>query len=390
MNKASRTKLLFVSVLVVMIWIGSVLALNKSLKDTAEYVRPMDHHKYLFMARHGVGEFKIAPFCWRIGVPAFVSLFDHSSQERVFLFVSIFSLLTIGLALTLLVSDLDPRPNSVLPYFALLLFLCMGWLTKDGLMNPIVVDLPLVASITLSVLMFTRGNVLGFLLTCLLGALVKESMIIAPIALMFVPDKPTKRPWVFSGIVLSATVIAVVRYAIPCGNSDLEYVTSLDPTLSVVQLGVSTYDPLSLFRTIGLTRLIHVNLSDVNAYVIDSYGLVSLLAGLFTLYHERVNRLFLLVAVGLAFATTLFAVNIQRPMLAASTLLIFAVCCSDKIRNCVNLFRVEIGVVLLGQVVLSVFIQRMSATSFVQLLLVGTVVSFSMAYRLKYMLRESK
>ena len=40
--------------------------------DHPWFSEPWDHHKYIYMATHGLFELRVAPFCWRIGLPTLV------------------------------------------------------------------------------------------------------------------------------------------------------------------------------------------------------------------------------------------------------------------------------------------------------------------------------
>ncbi len=294
-----------------LVWIAAVLVLHGDMRSDPECALPMDHHKYIAMAQQDLGTFRIAPFCWRIGMPSLARMVGGDPWTVMAVLTSI-GLICMMCAVALLVWDATASKRHVLGVCATVL--AMGWLTRTSVWNPATVDMLACGLMMISVYLLTR-RVWVWSAIMLCGAvLVKESALLAlPIALVVSSQRSWKHlaMWTLPAVV----VVAIVRLSITAGNADASYLATLPEALRLVQHGTSTYSLSYLVSTIALDRLLHPSLNDMWALTGDSVGLVAGSMLIAVAWYVPSRRWFVVVLCAVTAAQVLLAVNIQRVVL---------------------------------------------------------------------------
>jgi hypothetical protein len=294
-----------------LVWIAAVLVLHGDMRSDPEFALPMDHHKYIAMAQQDLGSFRIAPFCWRIGMPSLARMVGGDPWTVMAVLTSI-GLICMMCAVALLVWDATASKRHVLGVCATAL--AMGWLTRTSVWNPATVDMLACGLMMISVYLLTRRVWVWSAIVLCGAVLVKESALLAlPIALVVSSQRPWKHlaMWTLPAVV----VVAIVRLSIPAGNADASYVATLPEALRLVQHGTSTYSLSYLVSTIALDRLLHPSLTDMWALTGDSVGLVAGSMLIAVAWYVPSRRWFMVVLCAVTAAQVLLAVNIQRVVL---------------------------------------------------------------------------
>lgn len=294
-----------------LVWIAAVLVLHGDMRSDPEFALPMDHHKYIAMAQQDLGSFRIAPFCWRIGMPSLARMVGGDPWTVMAVLTSI-GLICMMCAVALLVWDATASKRHVLGVCATAL--AMGWLTRTSVWNPAMVDMLACGLMMISVYLLTRRVWVWSAIVLCSAVLVKESALLAlPIALVVSSQRPWKHlaMWTLPAVV----VVAIVRLSITAGNADASYVATLPEALRLVQHGTSTYSLSYLVSTIALDRLLHPSLTDMWALTGDSVGLVAGTMLIAVAWYVPSRRWFVVVLCAVTAAQVLLAVNIQRVVL---------------------------------------------------------------------------
>ena len=63
---------------------------EQMVEGHVDFAKQWDHHKYIWMANHDLGSFHISPFCWRIGLPALVSVTPVSTAVAFIVWTTVF------------------------------------------------------------------------------------------------------------------------------------------------------------------------------------------------------------------------------------------------------------------------------------------------------------
>lgn len=294
-----------------LVWIAAVLVLHGDMRSDPQFALPMDHHKYLAMAQQELGAFRIAPFCWRIGMPTVVRGIGGDPWTMMAVFSSV-GLVCMMCSVALLVWDATASTRYVIGACATVL--AMGWLTRASVWNPATVDMLACGMMMVSVYLFTRHEWWASALVLCCAALVKESSLLAlPIVMVLDTHRSWRRlaVWVLPAIV----AVAAVRLLIPAGNADAAYLATLPESLRLVQHGTSTYSMSYLVSTIALDRFLHPSLTDAWALTGDSIGLIACTMVVAVIASVPSRRWFIVMLCAVTAAQVLLAVNIQRVVL---------------------------------------------------------------------------
>lgn len=294
-----------------LVWIAAVLGLHGDMRLDPQFALPMDHHKYMAMSQQELGTFRIAPFCWRIGMPGLARMVG-GDPWTVFAVITAVGLICMICAVALLVWDATASKRHVLGVCATVL--AMGWLTRTSVWNPATVDMLACGLMMVSVYLLTRRIWVWSAIVLCCAVLVKESALLAlPIALVVSSHRSLKHftLWVSPAIV----AITLVRLLIPAGNADASYLSTLPEALRVVQHGTSTYSLSYLLSTITLDRLLHPSLADAWALTGDSIGVVAGSMVLAVVCAVPSRRWFIVLLYAVTATQVLLAVNIQRVVL---------------------------------------------------------------------------
>lgn len=196
---------------------------------------PADHHKYLFMAERPIGEFRIAPFCYRVLAPWLAERLGPMGFR-------ILAAFSFG-AMLLAFRALGERARPGLGLFAMVLAASAPSLGLAMLTNPISPDPLALALILLAALSAKRGWWLAAFVLAFVGGFVKESVVLAgPLCYAWIAGRTWNRKAALASLSLSLVALApaiALRIWIRPGNDDPTYLATLPPLLSQVQLGTS-------------------------------------------------------------------------------------------------------------------------------------------------------
>jgi hypothetical protein len=281
-----------------------------------DYAHPWDHHKYVYMAEHGVGRFHIAPFCWRIGVPMAAGMlpFDIAWNFRT---VTALSLWVAALAMYWLARASGKPPATAM--FAMLTLLGVGWATKYLLFDFWLPDAAALAIVTLAVGCILTGRDWQFAVLLALGALIKESTIFVAPLYWTLPRAETGRGGrLMRGIAVAlpaVTILIGLRFAIPARNHDPDYVKALPRELSQVDQGRTSYQYTEQIQRVSWSRVRDVSArwaEAVHSYSVGALGVLPLVLPFFA--GRRNARLLVRLSpfLLLVYGQLLFATDTQR------------------------------------------------------------------------------
>lgn len=281
------------------------------------YPKPWDHHKYVWMATENPLDFHIAPFCWRILVPALAKALPFDLEWSFFL-ISFAGVWMTGVAVYSLALQLFPSP----PYgfVAMLIWVSLGWAGKLVLRNLWLPDSLGFFFVALAVYAVLARRDALFVVSVALGVLAKESVFfVVPLYYTLRTDR-----WIDLRLLKrcallalpAALLLVLVRVFIPALNADPVYLSTLPETVRIVQEGSSSYDYLELFRSVGLERLRNTSAWDLYTYSVGTFGVILLLP-LFALRRAGVLFLRFLPFLLLVYTQLLFAVNTERLLVLA-------------------------------------------------------------------------
>lgn len=299
-----------------------LLVLRTDLKTmgTIAFADPgWDRHLYVEMARRGLFDFQLAPYCWRILQPALAAALPLPLQAS-FMTVTFTALVTLGVAVYALA-----RAAGFSRWHAatsLLLLFSLGWGPKFVVSDFWVPD-ALATVITVLAFIFARRNQpKAMAATLAVGVLAKESVLfVAP--LLYTLNARTLLDWrqMRTTLLVAAPalfVFAALRVLIPAANGDATYLAGMPPVISRFPGLFPPYNYLDRFNEIARdSRWAHLSWSDVDPYLADPFG-VALLA-LALIGGFRVPRLALRLApfLLLVYSQLLFATDTQRLLVLA-------------------------------------------------------------------------
>jgi hypothetical protein len=305
-----------------------------------------DDHVYLYMATHPLGRFHVAPWSWRLLVPALVKILPVSTQTG----FEVISAATIGLTgvVTYLVLRCWGFPGGF-AILGMLFYFSMSYATRFNIRDFWLTDSAAILFASLGILALQRRRSAIFALLMMLGVLAKESVIfIAPLYYTF----EARRRWdarVFARmLVLALPAVAVlifIHVAIPAWNGHKSYLASM-PRL--VKLDIQNVVPsYNLMRVASLTLAERAHTPGTSlVYVLTSFGLLGIV---FVAMGWRRLRpvlkrfwpFLLLVA-----AQLLFALNTQRLVVLAFLPVVIA--CLYGVYEARDRFGIRAGWCLMG------------------------------------------
>lgn len=360
--------------IVLVVLVGSWL-LHGDLRASSEYSLPMDHHKYLAMAEGSLGEFRIAPFCWRIAVPAIAGQMGPLVDPfGAFLLIGAICVVWTGVLIGNEV--LDATGSRSVSIAAVLLYTSLGWITRGFVYYGASVD-PCAILIGLLVYRAARRLDYGSMIACgFIGALVKESILISVLAALIAYGRHFTWWKNITALAVPAGVLFAIRLLIPSGNSDPTYIASIPQAQALVQYGSSDYNLGYLINVVLPTRFSSFSLADLNAMTFDAFGVGLVL--LWVLLARTNWPVFVKAAlvVLLSWSQVLVAANIQRPVLLVAPVII---CMSFSGLSQVRPRSIELGIVVLSLLVTCMTVEsRISPSVLLQSLCWG--VFFALRY----------
>ena len=302
------------------------LRTSKLLPSNSWWSFPADHHVYLYMAQHPVGQFRVAPWSWRLLEPWMVQASRLPAQVG-FEVVTFASLWLTGVALYAVCRRLNFSVR--LSAYGVVLFFGLSYAVKFNVYDFWLTD-PLAFLFTsLGVLAALDRRRLLFAACLAAGVLAKESVIfVAPLYFSLnVRTRADKRLLVESALlaVPAVLLLTAVRVFIPALNADAAYVASLPRLVAADARSVPDYSLLHAFRTVMEYRTSHW--TSTLAKAASAYGV--LLPALLVFGGRKARQLavrfspFLL----LVLAQLAFAYNTQRLVVFAFPVVVACALC---------------------------------------------------------------
>jgi len=290
--------------------------------DPAFYL-PADHHIYAFMASHPVGEFHVAPWCWRILGPA-LAAGSGLPADRAFEVITSLSLAATALLMFFILRRL--RIDLHLSLLGILLFMSLGYATKFNIYDFWLSD-PLAFAFTSAAFLFVLlGWDVAFAICLAVGVLVKESVFFA-VALHYGlrARRPIDARTALNTATLALPALAVllsIRAAIPAWNGRQDYLATLPFPIRRNARTVPSYD-VSTVLTLTIQRR---HLGETLLRTLTAFGAVVPVLAVVGVYSTRRFAVRLLPFVVLVLSQLLFAQDTQRlVVLAFPALIVLAV-----------------------------------------------------------------
>ncbi len=322
-DRSAWRERLLVAALALLAVIGLMARSDMLEAGHPNFERPWDHHKYIHMADGAVFDFRVAPFCWRVGIPWIVSVSPLEHRDS-FLIIAALGIIAAGLMLYYAARRYGFSPQ--LSTAGMLLFFSLGWATKYNLMHFWLSDAAALGMVGAVILLTLERRILWAAALLTIGVLVKESIIfVAPLLYTLRARRLWDGRLLLQSILYTLPALALliaIRNAIPMGNGDASYLASLPENLRAVHHGVSDFDLAYLWREHGLQRLTAPSLLNLKEMSIWSWGPLVLLIPFFVLRRPREIFLRFLPLFILAYAQILLASNVQRLVLLASAAVI--------------------------------------------------------------------
>ncbi|NUN10352.1 MAG: hypothetical protein HUU54_14355 [Ignavibacteriaceae bacterium] len=299
----------------------TMLVINTGKMDYShpDFSQNWDHHNYISMAQNSVGEYNIAPFCWRILNPLLAGLLPFE-QSTSFLIMSIASLWLASLLMYLIILKLGF--SEIFSIAGILFFLSLSWITKYNIYNFWLTD-PLsyffILAVILSILI---GNDTSFAIFLTLGVLAKESVLFFALLYFTLNNDGvlSGKLWLRGTLLILPAIALLIflRVSIPALNNDPEYVAKVSPFINPVPV----YGLMTFLKEIGFPRIANFSLQELPSY---SYGVFGLTLSFFSVVNLRENfGIFLkyFPVVTLVYLSLLFVVNTERAVVIFFPLMI--------------------------------------------------------------------
>lgn len=304
----------------------AALTLWRTEKLTPEhptFSAPADYHKYLYMAAHGPASLHIAPFCHRIGQPVLLSVMPCSPETGslwlAFFFVAGTGLLIYGIGRHLGFSFW-------LALTGMLFFYATPTAAKQAFYGYLQPDASTYFFIALLLWLIVAGKDLAFVMALCLAIAFKESaLFVVPLFYTLRAEKLIDLRRLLQTLAAAAPALLVfvlIRWSIPAWNDDAAYVQSLPPELSQVQNMNSHYGYAQLIREIGLPRFQNAGAAEMYQWTIGTFGFALMLFSIVGMALQRMNFLKWLPLLLLIYAQLLFAVNVERLLVAGIPLFV--------------------------------------------------------------------
>ena len=270
------------SLLALVFSLGWLASTDLLVQDHERFELPFDHHKYAHMAEifeQGGKPFRIAPFCWRVGIPLLVSVLPGSNASM-FMMVGFVAIWLTGISTFGLI--LQHFSNRLLAFLGLFAFYSLGWAVRFPLYDfwlPDAASFLIIVLAIISILQERWYKVAGLLA---LGVLVKESVVfVVPLCYSLGATRRGVEWWRLGRTVLvglpAIAILVALRISMPALNQDHTYVATLSPQLANVQYETSDYDLRSLAKRVSSERLERLSLSELHSYLVAPFGLLVVL-----------------------------------------------------------------------------------------------------------------
>jgi len=282
---------------------------------TAAFADPgWDRHLYLEMASRGLGDFQIAPYCWRILVPWLARVQPWTVQSG-FLTISLVALMATGPVLYGLLRSTGASASSGAAL--VVLFFSLGWAVRYPAADFWVPDATAMLFTTTTMWLIVAKRWKLAALTMAVGVLSKESVLfVAPLAFSWharslVDWEALRRALAVA--VPAALVLLLVRMVVSPRNGDAEYLGAMPPAISRFPELFHDYSYTGRLQQIGLDeRWAHRQWADFDRYLFDPFGLPMLLLALVGAAQKPERLLRLVPFLVLVYSQLLFATDTQR------------------------------------------------------------------------------
>jgi hypothetical protein len=316
-------------VLTALLWVRT----QRLLPPDPRFALPADHHIYLFMAQHPLGDFHVAPWCWRILVPLTARMLPFSTTLG-FELAAFVSLWAAGFATFFICRRLGFR--SEVAVLGVVSFYGLSFAAKWNVFDFWLTDPAAFAFLAAAVAFLLSGRDVGFAVCLTLGVLAKESVIFAlPLFYMFRKERTFDRDAALRMLLVGSPAIAVlvaVRVGIPAWNSNIGYTQALPKPIAANARTVADYSLVALARHVVAERF--ASLGSTLLRTVSAFGL---LVGVLPFLGGR--RALRMVAkftpfLVLVYAQLLFAFNTERLLVLAFPAIIpLALCGIDHLRS---------------------------------------------------------
>lgn len=295
----------------------------------------MDHHRYVMMAEGNPFDFHLAPFSWRILMPAIVKI-QPFGTEIGFLLITLVCLCLSGVLIYYVVKAAGFTSEYAL--FGMLLFFSMGWLTKQYIFDFWLPDVPAIAFILAAIYAIYKKHDLLFLALVTIGVLAKETVIfVLPLyyslnAVRLFDWPRLRRTLLFA--VPPSIILILLRLTIPALNGDPAYLATLPTIMTLNPIYEQVpYSFAYMLQTIGVERFQELTAYNVGyRYLLFPLGVAPLALPLLALRQIAPVLLRYSPYLILVYAQLLIAANTERLVsLAFPPLIIMSVVAVRKV-----------------------------------------------------------
>ena len=306
--------------------VGALLVCTElKTMGTAVFADPgWDRHMYVEMARGGVLDFRLAPYCWRVLVPLLAGTLPMNLQAG-FMALTVTAVTGAGAALFGLVRQRGHPPAVAM--VTVVLFYALGWGPKFILADFWIPDGVALFLLILAFWAALRGEAAAFAAILLVGAATKESVLaVAPLFYTLNarrPLDPRLAGRTMAAVAPAMLLAVLIRLLVDERNGDLDYLAMLPSQISRFPELVPDYSYRSLLVNIGYEqRFQDRTLGALARYTTGSFGLAVPLLALAGM--RRAWRLALRLSpfIVLTYAQLLVATDTQRLLVLASPALL--------------------------------------------------------------------
>ncbi len=225
------------------LWFGT----SADVIGSAGFQAVGDDHVYVYMAKHPLGSFHIAPWCWRILVPVIVSHLPLSLEQG-FESVTLLTTALTGLVVYVILRKLCF--SNGLSMLGLMLFFSMSYATRFNLRDFWLTDTTAFLFTALALLALLHRRLTLYVLCLVVGVLAKESVIfVTPLCYTFTARQRWDLGALARTVLLAAPAVAeliLLRQAISAWNGHVGYVAALPSNVRSDIGNVASYNLLTV------------------------------------------------------------------------------------------------------------------------------------------------
>jgi hypothetical protein len=284
-------------------------------EGTALYNDPgWDRHLYRLMAEQGLFEFRLAPYCWRVLVPALAGWSPFSLQAS-FFSITLAAVWATGAVLYLLARGRGHSPAAAA--VGLFLFFSLGWAAKFILADFWIPDGVAFLLVSLAFWAALEKRLYLFGAVILAGAVTKESVLLAA-PLYFCLNVRRPFDWRFlvrcaAVLVPAALTLVALRLGVSQQNGDAAYFATMPEDIRRFPELYGPYNYLTLLQDIGREQRVREWGWDAFlSYTTSPLGLALPLLAALGLRRAWRLALGMLPFVTLTYVQLLFATDTQR------------------------------------------------------------------------------